>query len=106
MAKVPEYEFLEHLCGVNENCPIKIKSGDYKDIVFKYGQISIKETINEQIEVNMEIEMVEAPKEFDKNNNNFTNIVGEIFVHIIENDVAIKKEQKQVIDLEDDVHQD
>jgi len=106
MVKVPEYKFLESICEPNENCPIQIMSGEFKDIVFRYGKISINENAEQELVVNMDITLVSSPEGFDQNTKEFTETVGEIFVDIIEKDVATTKEKKEPIDLEDDVHSD
>jgi hypothetical protein len=106
MGKAPEYKFLESICELNENCPIKIMDGQFKDIVFKYGKISINETPEQELSVNMDITVITAPENFDQNTPEFTNEVGEIFVDIIEKDAAITKQSEEPIDLEDDVHAD
>ena len=98
------YEFLEYSgTDPSETCPIKIKSGEYAGIIFKYGKISLIEE-NDNLNVTMDIEIVDAPENFNKNEQNFINIVGEIFVQIVESGVVSKKDEP--VDLEDDVHQD
>jgi len=106
MVKVPEYKFLESICEPNENCPIQIMSGDFNGIVYKYGKISINETPDQELAVSMDITIITAPEGFNQNNEQFTNAVGEIFVNIIEKDIAVTKEKKEPVDLEDDVHHD
>ncbi len=99
-----EYEFADDKTfDVTDNCPIKIKTGKYKDIIFKFGKISLKEE-NDDLNVTMEIDLVEAPENFDKNEQEFTNTVGEIFVQIVESGIEVQKNEP--VDLEDDVHQD
>jgi hypothetical protein len=103
MVKVPEYKFLELLGETNETCPIQILDGKYKDIVYRYGKISLKEVENENLQVNMDIDMVVCPEGFDQQEPEFTQLIGEIFVDIIEKNMASIKDP---VDLEDDVHQD
>lgn len=99
-----EFEFLnEASTDPTETCPIMIKTGPYSGIVYKYGKISLREE-NEDLNVTMEIDIINAPEDFDKNETAFTNTVGEIFVQIVESGVELKK--NDVVDLEDDVHQD
>lgn len=98
------YEFLEYSgTDPTETCPIKIKGGEYDGVIFKYGKISLNEE-NDNLNINMEIEIVNAPENFNKEEQNFVNIVGDIFVQIVESGVVSKKEEP--VDLEDDVHQD
>ena len=55
------------------------------------------------MQVNMDITIIDAPDGFDQQTKNFTQTVGEIFAHIVEQNVVADKEP---VDLEDDVHQD
>jgi hypothetical protein len=86
---------------VGANCPIQILEGKYKDIVYRYGKISLKETANEEISVTMEIDVLKAPDKFDQQQEDFTNVVGQIFTQIVEEGI-----EQEPVDLEDDVHQD
>jgi hypothetical protein len=103
MEKLPEYNFVDDIFTGMETCPIKIMSGQFKDIVFRYGKISLNETEDGNVKVNMDITMVQYPENFNQQNEEFTNILGEIFVDIIKKNTEEKKEQN---DLEDDVHRD
>jgi hypothetical protein len=99
-----KYEFLEDpISDVTQTCPIKIKTGPYQDIVFKFGKISLEEN-GEDLSVTMEIDILEAPEDFNKEEQHFTNTVGEIFTNIVESGIEAKT--LDPIDLEDDVHQD
>ena len=104
MAKVPEYKFIDEMMVGHDTCPIRIMEGQFAGIVYKYGKISLEEVEGENLKVNMDITMVEGPERFNQQDANFTQTVGEIFVDIVEkNSIA---ETKEMIDLEDDVHQD
>ena len=99
-----EYEFLDlPESDPTQNSAIKIKTGQYKDIVFRFGKISLQE-INDNLNVHMEIDVVSAPHDFNKEHQEFTNTVGEIFTLIVENGIEAKKVEP--VDLEDDVHVD
>lgn len=99
-----EFEFLnDATTDPTQTCPIRIKSGPYSGIVYKYGKISLKEE-NEDLNVTMEIDIINAPDDFNQNEKDFTNTVGEIFVEIVEMGVEVKRNDP--VDLEDDVHQD
>jgi hypothetical protein len=104
MDKEPKYQFVDEMIG-HDTCPIKIMSGKYAGIVFKYGKITLEEIENENLKVNMDVDIVQAPEGFNQQETDFTNTVGEIFVDIVEKNTfdAVKKESA---DLEDDVHQD
>ena len=101
MAKVPEYKFLDEVVG-HDTCPIRIMEAQFAGIAYKYGKISLEEVEGENLKVNMDITMVEAPENFNQQDPDFTQTVGEIFVDIVEKNVVAD----QSVDLEDDVHQD
>lgn len=104
MDKAPTYKFIPEADSDRlSNCPIEITSGEFKGIVYRYGKISLKEMGNEELSVTMDIDLIKAPLNFDKNNQKFTNTVGEIFTQIVESGVEA---DSGPIDLEDDVHQD
>jgi hypothetical protein len=102
MDKVPEYKFVENEYIEMDTCPIEILGGEYKGIVYRYGKISLQEFNSGDVEVKMDIEILKSPENFDKNTENFTRTVGEIFVNIVEKNAITK----DLVDLEDDVHQD
>jgi hypothetical protein len=103
MVKVPEYKFVDEMSSDTDTCPIKILSGPFQGIIYRYGKISLKEE-NENVSVTMDITMISCPENFNQQDTEFTQTVGEIFVDIVEkNSIA---ETKEMIDLEDDVHQD
>jgi hypothetical protein len=102
MDKAPKFKYVpEASSDVGANCPIQILEGKYKDIVYRYGKISLKETENEEISVTMEIDILKSPNGFDQQQDAFTNAVGQIFTQIVEEGI-----EQEPVDLEDDVHQD
>jgi hypothetical protein len=102
MEKAPKYKFLSEVStDVSQTCPILITEGKFEGIVYRYGQISFKETDNDELNVTMNIEIITAPDGFDQQDKDFTNIAGEIFVNIVENQVEAEPR-----DLEADVHED
>jgi len=103
MAKLPEYKFKEELYDSKDTCPIEILEGEFQGIIYKYGKISLNETENGELNVNMDIDVIKAPDGFDQQNKEFTQTIGEIFVDIVEKNVVA---DQQPVDLEDDVHQD
>ncbi len=102
MAKIPEYKFKDESMVGHDTCPIEILEGTYKGIVYRYGKISLNETENGELNVNMDITMVEAPEGFNQQDKDFTQTIGEIFVDIVEKNIA----EQEPVDLEDDVHID
>jgi len=102
MEKAPKYKFLpEASTDVSQTCPILITEGKFEGIVYRYGQISFKETDDGDLNVMMDIEMITAPEGFNQQDKDFTDVAGEIFVNIVENQV-----ESEPSDLEADVHED
>lgn len=103
MGKLPDYKFVPDADGkIQETCPIEILSGQHTGIVYRYGVIRVQEHDNENVKVIMDIDLIKAPEGFNKDTEEFTKDVGEIFVHIVET----QTNKEAVVDLEDDVHQD
>jgi hypothetical protein len=103
MGKVIEYKFLpEASVDSTQTCPIEITSGQFTGIVYRYGKIDFKEDGSDGLNVTMEIEMIKSPTGFDKEDKQFTQTVGEIFVKIVEAQVEVDNGK----DLEADVHED
>jgi hypothetical protein len=102
MVKAPKYKFLpEASTDVSQTCPILITEGKFEGIVYRYGQISFKETDDGDLHVMMDIEMIKAPEDFNQQDKDFTDVAGEIFVNIVESQVEAEPR-----DLEADVHED
>jgi len=103
MVKVPNYKFKEELYDSKDTCPIEILEGEYAGIVYKYGKISLNETSDGDLNVSMDVTIIKAPDNFNQQEKNFTQTIGEIFVDIVEKNVVADQEP---VDLEDDVHHD
>ena len=102
MEKAPKYKFLSEVStDVSQTCPILITEGKFEGIVYRYGKISFKETDDGDLNVMMDIEMISAPEGFNQQDKDFTDVAGEIFVNIVENQV-----ESEPSDLEADVHED
>lgn len=102
MVNSPKYKFVPEADNDTlGNCPIEITSGKFSGIIYRYGKIALKELDNGELNVTMDIEILKGPKNFDQQNKDFTNCVGEIFTDIVESGV-----EQEPVDLEDDVHQD
>jgi len=102
MVKAPKYKLLpEASIDISQTCPIEILEGKFAGIVYRYGQISFKETDNGDLNVMMDIEMITAPEGFNQQDKDFTDTAGEIFVSIVEEQV-----EAEPSDLEADVHED
>ena len=102
MVKAPKYKFLpEASIDISQTCPIEILEGKFQGIVYRYGKISFNEMESGELNVLMDIEMITAPEGFNQQDKDFTDAAGEIFVHIVENQVEAEPR-----DLEADVHED
>jgi hypothetical protein len=102
MDKAVDFDLLpDDTTELTNTCPIIIKSGKFKDIVYRYGKISFQELEDGSLNVNMEVEMISAPEGFNQQEPEFTETVGNIFTKIIEDQVTTEEK-----DLEADVHED
>ena len=102
MDKAPDFDLLpDDTTDLTNTCPIIIKSGKFKDIVYRYGKILFKELDDGSLNVSMEVEMIKAPKNFNQQDPEFTEAVGNIFTTIVEQQVTTQEK-----DLEADVHED
>ena len=98
-----EFDLLpDDTTDLTNTCPIIIKSGEFKDIVYRYGKISFQEVEDGGLNVTMDIEIINAPEGFNQQEPKFTKTVGDIFTKIIEDQVTTMDET----DLEADVHED
>ena len=103
MGNLPDYKLVPEADNqINETCPIEILSGQHAGIVYRYGVIRVQEHDNDNVKVVMDIDLIKAPEGFNKDTEEFTKDVGEIFVNIVET----QTNKEAVVDLEDDVHQD
>ena len=66
---------------------IKINQGVYKDIVYKYGKIQVKEK-DEQATLSFQYKIIDLPEHLDEQDLNcsveFMDALGDILTHIIE----------------------
>jgi len=103
MGKAPKYKFLpDDSKDISQTCPIIITEGKFEGIVYRYGKISFNETETGDLNVTMDIEMITSPDNFNQQDKDFTDYVGEIFVDIVENQAEVDMTK----DLEADVHED
>jgi hypothetical protein len=103
MDKAVDFDLLpDNNTDMTSTCPIVIKSGKFKDIVYRYGKISFQELEDESLNINMEVEMIKAPEGFNQQDPEFTQTVGDIFTKIVEDQVMHMEEK----DLEADVHEE
>lgn len=70
---------------VSKNLQIKILSGDFKDTVYGYGSVSIKEERNEEVYVSFNYNIYDTPlvKEELEKNPEFKNFIGDILMNVI-----------------------
>ena len=103
MDKVADFDLLpDENTDMTNTCPILIKSGKFKDIIYRYGKISFQELEDGSLNVNMEVQIINAPEGFNQQDAEFTETVGNIFTKIVEDQVTTMEEK----DLEADVHED
>jgi hypothetical protein len=103
MDKAIEFELIpDSTTDITNTCPIIIKSGEFKNIVYRYGKISFQELSDGGLNITMEIEVIESPENFNKEDPKFVETAGKIFTQLIEDQITKAEEQ----DLEADVHED
>jgi hypothetical protein len=80
------YTFVENANSGSE-WHVKINEGDYKDTVYKYGKIQIKE-LEEEAKLNFQFKVIDLPEHLDEDELNndvvFLTQLGDILTHIIE----------------------
>lgn len=81
------YTFVEH--KGDEDWYVKIKEGDYKDIIYKYGRIEVKEE-GDTAKLKFQFHISKIPdellmtKEELQEDATFMNMLGDILTHVIE----------------------
>jgi hypothetical protein len=80
------YSFVENDFS-DDNWHVKINEGVYKDIVYKYGKIQVKEK-GEEATLAFQFKIVDLPEHLDEGDLNssveFMETLGDILTHIIE----------------------
>lgn len=83
------YTFVEHK-GEEDVWYVKIKEGDYKDIVYKYGHIEVLEEPTGDARLKFQFHVSKLPENFDMDENDLNNdvtfctLLGDILVNILE----------------------
>jgi hypothetical protein len=81
------YTFVEH--KGEEDWYIKIKEGDYKDVIYKYGRIEVLEE-GESARLKFQFSVSSVPDELGMTEEDFNedttfmNLIGDILTHVIE----------------------
>jgi hypothetical protein len=85
--KIPKYTFVEK--DDSEVYSLKILDGKYKDVVYTYGVVSIKEAEDQSnATVKFDFRIEESIKHEDLDaDKKFKNLIGDILVNIIENQI-------------------
>jgi hypothetical protein len=80
------YTFVENDFS-DDSWHVKINEGPYKDIVYKYGKIQVKEN-EEEATLGFQYKIIEKPEHLDEEDLNcsvdFMDTLGDILSHIIE----------------------
>lgn len=80
------YTFVESATS-GEDWHVKIKEGDYKDVVYKYGKIQVHE-IDDEASLKFQFKIVDLPEHLDETELNsdvgFMTLLGDVLTHIIE----------------------
>ncbi len=99
----PKYADLDTL-------PIKILTGEYKDVEFRFKRISIS-PLEDHLNVNFDVDVLKSPEgvNVDLNDQPFIDFLGEILYDIMVNREDIETQvdtREEPADLEADVHED
>jgi len=79
-----KYEFID----IGESSTgVKIKEGEYTDVVLEYGKVSFNEK-EEELELNFEYTVVENPNKIEPSEELYT-LMGDIIVDIIRDDLKL-----------------
>ena len=113
--KTNTYVFLDEVEEYKntDTLPIRILDEPYKNVEFRFQRVSF-DTIGENLKINFDMEIMKTPenKDIDVNDQVFIDFVGEILYDIIVNrkdidmTTAYDPSEVDVVDLEDDVHQE
>jgi len=95
---IPKYDLIE--VDGEDNWCVKIKSGDYADVVYKYNTISAVEPDTPDgyavFKYNYEIlYSAENPEEAFAGNSTFEHMLGDILVDLIDTSPEVKKEDAE-----------
>jgi|694.fasta_scaffold14171_6 hypothetical protein len=93
-----------------DTMPIKIVTGEYANVEFRFKRISISPT-DDNLNVTFDVEVLQAPKNVnvDLNHQPFIDFLGEILYDIMVNreDIETQVDKRdEPVDLEADVHED
>ena len=81
------YTFVEHTN--DEAWYIKIKEGEYKDVIYKYGRIEVTE-VDDHAKLKFQFNVTKIPDDLGMTSEDFNedvtfmNLIGDILTHIIE----------------------
>ena len=84
MKKMYEYDETVSV-GMNEQVPIRIMEGKYKDIVYQYGTIKFIEE-DDNLRCNFNYNIIENPNDIEEDQN-FVNQLGEILVEVLNDEM-------------------
>lgn len=87
------YSFVENDFS-DDSWHVKINEGDYKDIVYKYGKIQVKE-LDDEATLSFQYKIVDLPENIIEEDlqldTEFMNTLGQILTHIIEDSLETGK---------------
>jgi hypothetical protein len=87
------YSFVENDFS-DDSWHVKINQGVYKDIVYKYGKIQVKED-GDEAKLSFQFKIVDLPEHLDEDDLNssveFMETLGDILTHIIEDSLETGK---------------
>jgi hypothetical protein len=87
------YSFVEN-ATVNDEWHVKVNEGMFKDVVYKYGKIQVKEKDEEAL-LSFQFKVIDLPEHLDEDELNssvdFMDLLGDILTHVIEDSLETGK---------------
>ena len=97
------YEFIEYESeDENLDGALKVTTGDYKDLVYRYGLVRFKENEDQMI-MNFQFEILENPNDIAVDDNeDLINYMGDVLCEIMEEELQNPKDVVEYVEEEHD----
>jgi len=91
MTEAIDYEFVVSEKDKN-SIHIKLLTGEYKDVLYKYGKVGFKEEENDVVYLQFDFDVISSPIKKVEKDENFRNYIGDILTQIITGNLEIDEE--------------
>jgi hypothetical protein len=88
MTEAIDYEFVVSEKDKN-SIHIKLLTGEYKDVLYKYGKVGFKEEENDVVYLQFDFDVISSPIKKVEKDENFRNYIGDILTQIITGNLEI-----------------